>query len=719
MAHSGSLSDPAATDPSSINHANVAASSVVGVEGPPSPSKRKLDQTELAGNTESEPAPKRKAGVTPIKAEFLLPPDEVVEGKKIVETDAADDDQAEAAHHVDRSQNERGKKNKKDKKKGGQNKGRSFGTSTDEVTLCQSRAHYPEFSPKECPFGDKCKFEHDLRKYLKDHKREDLTSFGGVCPVWEVKGYCNVGWKCRFVKSHMTERQGEDGRIELVLVEDEERKQKAKSLTNFKQSDSDTVNTIPSEAKSALMKKKFPTPKADAMIQWTEKTTQELQKGEHKDGYNSDIDADTKLDNDDKADNRARYTEMPLLPSEKRRLYFGPETPVLAPLTTQGNQPFRRLCMDLGAQFTYSEMALSLPTVQGQRSEWALFKAHESEVSPPTFTSKSPNIVTDYNQSKDLRFGAQIAANKPWIALKATEVLTTLLPNGFRCIDLNCGCPIDLVYKEGAGSALMDSPGKLEKILRGMNTVSGPVPITVKIRMGTRDNRPTATSLINRLVLGGRESSLLNVPPSGVAAITLHGRSRQQRYTRSADWSYIASCATLIRNLQTSASDATDTIRAPDPRDQPITSRSNASSEPSIPFFLGNGDCYSHTDYNTHISSAGVDTVMIARGALCKPWVFEEITSGQYLDKSASERLGYIEKFVRYGLEAWGSDEMGLGTTRRFLLEWLSFTCRYVPTGILEHLPPKLQDRPPRWKGRNDLETLLSSGDYRDWIKIR
>lgn len=110
---------------------------------------------------------------------------------------------------------------------------------------------------------------------------------------------------------------------------------------------------------------------------------------------------------------------------------------------------------------------------------------------------------------------------------------------------------------------------------------------------------------------------------------------------------------------------------------------------------------------------------MIARGALIKPWIFEEIEQGQYLDKSASERLALVEQYVKYGLETWGSDEMGIGTTRRFLLEWLSFAYRYVPVGILEHLPPSLQDRAPSWRGRNDLETLLGSDNYKDWIKIR
>jgi tRNA-dihydrouridine synthase 3 len=368
-------------------------------------------------------------------------------------------------------------------------------------------------------------------------------------------------------------------------------------------------------------------------------------------------------------------------------------------------------------------MAMSLPLIQGHRPEWALLKAHESETQPPTFSASArtkskanANIVYDYNQSHDLRFGAQIAANKPWVALKATEILTTLLPRGLRLIDLNVGCPIDLVYREGAGSALMDSPGKLEKILCGMNAVSNEVPITAKIRTGTKDGKPTAQKLIERLVLGDEIANPGGA--SGVAAVTLHGRSRQQRYTREANWEYIAETAGLIRRLNEKADRRADTVREVDERELANPHRGSKSGDGKV-FFLGNGDVYSHEHYTEHIAHAGVDTCMVARGALMKPWIFEEIEQGQYLDKSSSQRLEYVEKFCRYGLEAWGSDEIGVGQTRRFLLEWLSFACRYVPVGLLERLPPSIQDRPPRYRGRDELETLMASDNFRDWIKIR
>lgn len=606
----------------------------------------------------------------------------------------------EGSHGAERSSDARGQKREKSR---GQNFNRDFGSSRDEKGLCQSRAHSPELSPGECKFGDGCRFEHDLRKYLKDWKREDLKTFGGVCPIWKAKGKCSVGWKCRFVGSHMTEEEREDGTKELVLLD-------GASLPGDDSNEAGIVNTVSTQAKSDLLKRKVATTKADKYLEWLDTNSKEVNK-KSQTRSRSDETQEPIADAQESHDNRAQYTEPPFLPSEKRRIYFGPETTVLAPLTTQGNLPFRRLCVDLGAQITYSEMAMSQPLIQGQKSEWALLRAHETEMKPPAY-SLSSTVPPCYDNIRDLRFGAQIAANKPWQALKATEILTRLTPQ-LRVIDLNCGCPIDLVYRAGAGSALLDAPSKLEKIVRGMNAVSGEIPITVKIRTGTKDSKPTAERLIERLVLGGESAYDTfgeSQAASGTAAITLHGRSRQQRYTKNADWGYIASCSALIQRLNTHRDCLTDTIRQTDPRTQPPNERI---------YFLGNGDIYSHETYNSSLASSGCDSIMLARGALIKPWLFEEISSGQYLDKSATERLGLVEKYARYGLETWGSDEMGVGTTRRFLLEWLSFACRYVPVGILEYLPPSLQDRPPAWRGRNELETLLGSGDYRDWIKIR
>lgn len=86
-------------------------------------------------------------------------------------------------------------------------------------------------------------------------------------------------------------------------------------------------------------------------------------------------------------------------------------------------------------------------------------------------------------------------------------------------------------------------------------------------------------------------------------------------------------------------------------------------------------------------------------------------------DISASERLDMIQSFVNYGLEHWGSDAQGVDRTRRFLLEWLSFLCRYVPVGILER-PQMINQRPCHYVGRSELETLLGSRNTNDWIRI-
>ncbi|KAK4193440.1 putative tRNA-dihydrouridine synthase [Podospora australis] len=634
----------------------------------------------------------RVKGVAPIKAEYLI----LAPGQKaIIEPNPAVDDDAAEGRDVQETNNtnkqDSGKGGKR-KKQNGQNKERTFGTFSDALRLCNSVAWTPEFSPRSCKFGDRCNGLHDLHKYLKEGRREDLTTFGGKCPLLEKFGKCPSGWRCLFVSSHMKEIQHEDGRSELVLVDSTGEQYGDDGSTG--EVKMGVVNNVSGDIKIDLSRKRVKFDKSDQYLDWLAKDTELFRKYTHK----------QKDHEDETNDYRAQYVEPPLKPSEKRRVYFGRETPVLAPLTTQGNLPFRRLCIDLGCQVTYSEMALGMPLLQGQKADWTLMRAHESETTPPRF---SGDVVEGYDNSKDLKFGAQIAANIPWVAIKSTEALARFLPH-LRVIDLNCGCPIDMVYKSGAGSALLDAPSKLERMVRGMNVVSDDIPITVKIRMGVRDDKFTAQKNIERMALGGEELRDIHGAP-GCAAVTLHGRTRQQRYTRAANWSYIAETAAMIKRLNEKKDSLADTIREADARTLPNGGKM---------YLIGNGDCYSHIDYYDHVDNAKVDSVMIGRGAIIKPWLFEEIEKGQYLDKSATERLAYIEKFARYGMEAWGSDELGINYTRRFLLEFLSFFSRYVPIGLLEYLPPNLNERPPAYRGRNELETLLASKDYKDWIKI-
>ncbi|KAM4884068.1 tRNA-dihydrouridine(47) synthase [NAD(P)(+)]-like [Sylvia borin] len=334
-----------------------------------------------------------------------------------------------------------------------------------------------------------------------------------------------------------------------------------------------------------------------------------------------------------------------LRPCEKKKLEIQGKL-YLAPLTTCGNLPFRRICKHFGADVTCGEMAVCTNLLQGQSSEWALLKRHHTE---------------------DI-FGVQLEGAFPDTMTKCAELLNRTIDMDF--VDINVGCPIDLVYKKGGGCALMTRSNKFEQIVRGMNSVLD-VPLTVKIRTGVQEKVNVAHKIIPRI----REW--------GASMVTLHGRSREQRYTRSADWEYIAECARLASPM---------------------------------PLF-GNGDILSYEDANRAMQM-GVSGIMIARGALIKPWLFTEIKEQRHWDISSSERFDILKDFTNYGLEHWGSDTQGVEKTRKFLLEWLSFLCRYIPVGLLEHLPQRINERPPYYLGRDYLETLMASQNVDDWIKI-
>jgi len=344
----------------------------------------------------------------------------------------------------------------------------------------------------------------------------------------------------------------------------------------------------------------------------------------------------------------------------------------LAPLTTVGNTPFRRLCKRLGADVTCGEMALAANLLQGQRSEWALLRRHASE---------------------DV-FGVQIAGNRKDVLARAAEVVARECAIDF--IDLNCGCPLDMLTRKGAGAALMDTPSKLTDVTAAVAAVVD-VPLSVKLRTGRDERRRVAHTLIPPLAA------------AGAAWFTVHGRSRTQRYSRLADWAYLTTaCAPAAA----------------------------AAGTPLIP----NGDVYAWEQAAPYLpggdahGTAGVSAVMIGRGALIKPWLFTECAQRRHWDISATERVGLVADFARAGLEHWGADARGTERTRKFLLEWLSFAHRYVPIGLLESAAggasaaaaaaaaaewgPRLHHRSPVLRGRSDLETLLASPRPADWVRI-
>lgn len=558
-------------------------------------------------------------GFAAIKPQYIVAADAPQE-------QAYDDEEAEKG---DRDQDDRSKRSKKGR---GQNKKRDLRQQKEEVRLCTTLLDPSQ--NKECSYGDKCKNSHDVELYLQS-KPKDID---GKCPVFSAIGYCPVGVKCRWLSSHYNKESKE-------VLKDLELMESAK-LTNTE------YNKIDADHRINLQRNRYDFSKSNAYIKYLDTFVQN--------------EANVSKRQEDVKNNVSTFVEAPFTPAEKKRLDLR-RAKIVSPLTTVGNLPYRRLMKTLGADITYSEMALALPLLQGTKSEWALPKAHSSEC---------PG------------FGVQIATNHHQQASRAAEAIANET-NHVSELNLNSGCPIDLLYRQGQGSALLDQPSKMVRILKGMNACSGDIPVTLKIRTGTKDNKNTAASLVAKVLAD-----------THVAAVTLHGRSRQQRYTREADWLYIAEVGKVVLEWNERKEENKD------------------MQDTGPVWFVGNGDCFTHEQWHNAVNTEGIDSVMVARGALIKPWIFEEIDAEQYLDKSASERLEYMRQFADFAIQHWGSDEYGVETARRFMCEFIGFTHRYIPVGILERLPPKLNERPPKWVGRNDLETLLGSTDYKDWIKI-
>lgn len=322
---------------------------------------------------------------------------------------------------------------------------------------------------------------------------------------------------------------------------------------------------------------------------------------------------------------------------------------VLAPLTTVGNLPFRRVCKEYGADITVGEMAIVHNLNRLQKSEWSLLRRHSSE---------------------DI-FGLQIAVSRPHDAITWAQAVEE---SGFSYdfVDINCGCPVDKVVLSGCGCGLWERKGnRLRDVVQSL-VAHQSKPVTIKCRMGPDEENPDL------------HKHIADYETWGAAAVTIHGRSRRQRYTKLANWSYIDNCASLT----------------------------------SLPV-IGNGDIFSCEDIVEHrAQSKNVSSFMIGRGALIKPWIFEEIKTGRVWDISSHERFEMLRRFCNFGLSHWGADERGVLNTRRFLCEWLSFLCRYVPVGLLERPPQRINERPPYYEGRDELETLMASDSAVDWIRI-
>lgn len=612
-------------------------------------------------------SPPSHNGVAYIKAEFLKPVEK--DNDSVAETLLinADDDEGSnerLADAVKGSGKQAGKK--RGKKNRGQNKEREVSNFKEPCQLCPKYKFGGSEAGDLCSFGSDCKFCHDVDEYLSLKLPEIESNFFKKCPIYEESGYCPMGVKCKFLKSHW------DADLKKLTFDPEE------ALKGY---DRGVINLLSSESKQLLSRKNnYRFEDSDKIIEIQESFQQDyLEKHRSKQGTEDEKKLDDKLKNkrDHLKEVYAKYKDTRYFQKEKKNLDYHRKY-ILAPLTTVGNLPFRRLMKQLGCDITYSEMALCKPLIESHPSEWALAQAHKSEV---------PG------------FAFQMAGNQPWLVSKTCEAINKLLGTGdqkhFTEINLNIGCPIPLVFNSGAGSSLMDAPSKLIRMLNAMSYCAGDIPVTAKIRMGVKTDVPTAKQLVKRLI-----------SETDVQAITLHGRSREQRYTKLCDWKYIQDCAVEAKALEATYKSENDG------KIEDRTARSYNLQ------FVGNGDLYDAKDWHKYMDECPeLDSISIGRGCLIKPWIFEEIEHGDNIDKSSSERLDILADYAKFSMDHFGTDERGILQARRFFCEFMSFFHRYIPIGILEK-QNKLNERPSAFFGRNDLESLLSSPDSQDWIKI-
>ncbi|KAH8377585.1 hypothetical protein KR093_006142, partial [Drosophila rubida] len=510
--------------------------------------------------------------------------------------------------------------------------------------LCHSLIDGPGGAP--CALQN-CRYVHDLDAYLAA-KGEEL---GSECYVYATKGYCSRGVTCRFAKSH-TNAEGRN----LKAPHYDER------------TAATTCNGISAELQVRLRKHDYDFGRSKEVIKLAEKLRDERKQVEQE-KKQQDTKESTQEEKQQVTEEVKQEIPVDAAQQEQRTAPIGsaiddstsgrdaPRKPVidfreklvLSPLTTVGNLPFRRICKEFGADITCGEMACAVPLLKGLGQEWALTKRHESE---------------------DI-FGVQVCGNNPNVITQAAQVLHDTARVDY--IDLNIGCPIDLIYQQGGGSALMRRTNILELTVRSCAALSDKLPFTVKMRTGVYADKSVAHELLPL------------VEEWGASAVTLHGRSREQRYTKSANWDYIEQCASQAKQM-------------------PV---------------IGNGDILSYQDYVERREQAPhVSSVMIGRGALIKPWIFQEIKEQKFWSPTSTQRFELLRRYCNYGLEHWGSDTKGVESTRRFLLEWQSFLYRYIPEELQQSPPQKINARPQKYRGRDEMETLMSSNNAADWVKL-
>lgn len=273
---------------------------------------------------------------------------------------------------------------------------------------------------------------------------------------------------------------------------------------------------------------------------------------------------------------------------------------MLAPMEDVSNHMFRRMCKQFGADLMFTEFVSSDALVRN--------------------IEKTKRKLILFDDERPL--GIQLYGKEPEALAEAARIAEEYQP---ELIDLNFGCPVKKIATKGAGSGLLRDIPRMIEITRAV-VEAVKVPVTVKTRLGWDDNSKDIVDIAERL------------QDTGIQALTIHGRTREQLYTGEADW-------TLIGDVKNN------------PRMH-------------IPIF-GNGDVTTPQRARECFDRYGVDGVMIGRGAIGKPWIFREIrhflNSGELLPPpSIKEHVEMILQYFRTNVEHIGERAGILHTRRHF-----------------------------------------------------